>query len=342
MRILDTDWNSLIRDFQALGGIFHNVCLKEGSLGRGVFPVDPSIPVKIFTPKNLLLKRDKLKLKDGRLLVCDAKSIPPPEVNFLEFYYNQISWGYGGDHDSRCFLESFSLLPERTRLLLVEVGFVSSDLTSISVDQNTIFDRFKSERSVIFQEQSVLAPVWEMVNHSSFAPSLRVTSSGVETPPIEPSDREVLFKYSKTNSSIYMWSHYGFACRCIWSYSVPFKARCGHKKIMVECRGLQKQSTSLERGYVVQSSDEIVFDSLVIGCLSKSLPLDVLSSALLPFGVSRNEVKSFMEEIQALNLKLREEILSVLTYENSSANLINAISHDIKLIRDSICYTSES
>ena len=338
MEFSKVKWDGFIRSFRELGGVFQNACLQEGDLGRGIFPVDPSLPTKIFTPKSLLLNRDKIEIqKGGNLAINGRESFPSLELDFLESYYSEISWGCGGSKNAQLFLEKLMLIPDNVRLQLARVGFIPSNLLISKLDDASIFYRFKCERSVLFKKQSVLAPFWEMVNHSSYAPSLRVTPAGVETPPISPSNREILFKYSKTNSAIYMWANYGFACHCLWAYSIPFRKKVGSKQFIIVCEGHQKQSFVNERGFVIKASGEMVFDSLIIGCLSRSLPHNVFSSALISLGVSRDEAIELMEEIQDLNIKTRREILSVikLLAENPAAELIKSVEYDIDLIRNS-------
>ena len=57
------NWNFLIFEFRRLGGIADNVCQKEGKYGRGIFPVDPNLKARIFTPSKLLVKTDDIYLE---------------------------------------------------------------------------------------------------------------------------------------------------------------------------------------------------------------------------------------------------------------------------------------
>ena len=48
-------WDDMLDEFRALGGTADNICLKEGPFGRGLFPRDPSKPIRIHIPENLLV-----------------------------------------------------------------------------------------------------------------------------------------------------------------------------------------------------------------------------------------------------------------------------------------------
>ena len=88
-------------------------------------------------------------------------------------------------------------LEEPIKRQLLSSGFVDDNLLVYREDDDCLLKRFVSERAVNFEGQSVLAPIWEFVNHSSFAAPLRITRYGVGTPPIEPGSEEILFKYSR-------------------------------------------------------------------------------------------------------------------------------------------------
>ena len=69
---------------------------------------------------------------------------------------------------------------------LLDCGFIDNHLINSCFDENSVLKRFIDERVVGFEGNSVLAPVWDLVNHSSFAQPFRVTPYGVETPPLDP------------------------------------------------------------------------------------------------------------------------------------------------------------
>ena len=166
-------------------------------------------------------------------------------------------------------------LEEPIKRQLLTSGFVDATLLTYCEDDDYLLKRFVSERVVSFEGQRVLAPIWEFVNHSSFAPPLRITPYGVETPPIEPSSDEILFKYSENNSPIGMWKKYGFACDCIVAYSIPFNVDVGDQGLAIRCAG---QLGLGLKGKAVFTSDGNILSikSLPVGCLSTSLPRKTL------------------------------------------------------------------
>ena len=64
--MLNGEWDILISKFRKLGGIADNICQKDGSKGRGIFPVKEGIKSKIFTPSNLIIKKDDICLDNEK------------------------------------------------------------------------------------------------------------------------------------------------------------------------------------------------------------------------------------------------------------------------------------
>ena len=192
---MDNDFQSLIEQFVLLGGFAENIRIGKGKLGRGIFPIDSSRRAKIITPTNLLISRNKVGIRHGEIYVKDSSKFSSKEKRFIESNYN-YAWNDGGNSCASEFLEYISIMPESVKNQLLDCGFMSNDMPSGDPVESEVLKRFIDERVVSFEGKSVLASVWDLVNHSSFAPPLRTTPYGVETPPIEPSSDEILFKYS--------------------------------------------------------------------------------------------------------------------------------------------------
>ena len=80
---MDDNWNYLLCEFRRFGGIADNVLQKEGGYGRGIFPENPSLPARIFTPSKLLVKKDDIYLEDNKLRIKKNKEYSQEIRNFL-------------------------------------------------------------------------------------------------------------------------------------------------------------------------------------------------------------------------------------------------------------------
>ena len=334
---MDTGFQYLLERFAALGGIAENVCQRVGEYGRGVFPIDSSRMAKIMTPKNLLVNADNLCLDGDHVVIKDGSGYTAEEIAFLELYWNDYSWGNSGNNDSASFLKFIVSLEEPIKKQLLAGGFVDATLLSYREDNDCLLKRFVSERSVKFEDQSVLAPVWEFVNHSSFAAPLRITPCGVETPPMEPRSEEILFKYSGKNSPMSMWKKYGFACECIVAYSIPFSINIGNQALAIRCAGRLGLDPKEKTSFSVDG-DVLSIKSLPVGCLSNALPRENFKSILSSVGLSADVANRLFPKIREVNLKARRDLIDSLqeSVSGAKAQLYKALIYEIKLIENSL------
>ena len=333
---MNTGFEDLLVRFVALGGIAENIYQREGKHGRGIFPVDASLGAKIMTPKNLFIDASNLCIDENMIAIKDKSRYSADEIVFLENYYNGISWGNNGNSASASFLRFIASLPEPIKKQLIHNGFSDAGLLSFREDNDHLLRRFIQERCVGFGGRSVLAPIWELVNHSSFAPPLRITPHGVEIPPIEPSSNEILHKYSGKNSPMGMWKKYGFACNCIVAYSIPFEINVGGHSLTISCSGRlglgpkDKSSFSL-------IGDTLSVKSLPVGCLSAGLPLANFTSILSSAGLSVDVAKRLFEKVGDVNMKARHDLLGLLHGAGLGAQveLSKALRYEIELVETS-------
>ena len=308
---MNTGFQDLLERFTALGGIAENICQREGEYGRGIFPVDSSRRVKIMAPKNLLVNAANLRLDGNKVLIKDGNSFTTEEVSFLEMYWNDYSWGNNGNSDSSSFLNFIVSLPEPIKKQLVDNGFIDASLLSFREDNDCLLKRFVSERVVSFQGQSVLAPVWEFVNHN-------------------------LFKYSGKNSSMSMWRKYGFACDCIVVYSIPFDINIGNQALAIRCSGQLGLDPKEKTSFSIVGN-VIYIKSLPVGCLSVGLPQENLKSILSSVGLSADVANRLFPKILEANIKARRDLIDSLQEPGSGAKaqLYKALMCEIKLIESS-------
>src|SRR5580692_10196088 len=92
----ESGWEEMLAEFRALGGKADNICLRNGRFGRGLFAVDPSRPVTIRVPDNLLIGIDEVRFENGAFRLAPEADIGARQRAFLEAYEAGFSWGGGG------------------------------------------------------------------------------------------------------------------------------------------------------------------------------------------------------------------------------------------------------
>jgi hypothetical protein len=115
----DGAWNEMLDEFRALGGVAENVRLGHGALGRGLFPIDPTKPIDISIPDNLLVSNAHVVIENNAFQISPASPIGARERAFVEQYERDFSWGTGRMEVER-FLAAMKELPERLRDILTK------------------------------------------------------------------------------------------------------------------------------------------------------------------------------------------------------------------------------
>jgi len=328
-------WFDLLGRFESLGGVAQNVYQREGSNGRGIFPVDPSCCSRILVPRNLLIERKFVEFRDGAFVIDQRSDVPQKEKIFFEDYYNELSWGNNGSRDSLAFLEFIKSLSAEIKDSLRSFKFIDERLLQYRGLSSQVQERFIDERVVQFDSKSVLAPMWELVNHSSFSAPFRITPGGLETPPLDCSGEEVLFKYQGMYSPMAAWRKYGFAPKCILAYSIPFQVKVSEFGIQLSCLGSQLWDLDSSKRVVVCSEGRsVTVSALPIGCISPALVLSNLASVFACFGASQQILRKYYEKICEINLSARFKMLNGL---QADSELVKSLKYEIDLIKNSSC-----
>lgn len=156
-------WDQMLDAFRALGGVADNVHRRQGASGWGLHPIDPSKPVRIRTPPNLLVDVAHVTFDGGRLSVTQQAELGAPEAEFLESYHAEFSWGAGGRDDCAAFVTAMDALPVGVRSLLTNEFLSGTLFDGDAADR--IQRRFLDTRCVRNHASTVLMPVLDLVNH---------------------------------------------------------------------------------------------------------------------------------------------------------------------------------
>jgi hypothetical protein len=158
-------WDDMLAEFRALGGTADNVRLGEGVIGRGIYPIDPALPIKIDVPENLCIPVSELEFGgDGNIQVKAGSSVPPREKAFFEAFERDFSYGDGGYRDCAAYLEAVDALPQDLKTLLAGDFGLGHLFRGEGISR--IRQRFLHSRMITHEKGDVLMPVLELVNHN--------------------------------------------------------------------------------------------------------------------------------------------------------------------------------
>ena len=86
-------WHELIDQFRSFGGIANNVIQRQGPLGLGLFPIDPSKSIELHAPEHLLVPTENLELCGGVVRLSNGKQFPKGYPDWYERFQREYSWG---------------------------------------------------------------------------------------------------------------------------------------------------------------------------------------------------------------------------------------------------------
>ncbi len=327
---MDDNWDFLLSEFRSLGGIADNICQKEGEYGRGIFPVNPSLKARIFTPSKLLVKQDDIYLEDNKLRIKKDKAYNQETKNFFNFYQDNFSWGSGGKERTELFEKGLSLFNSNLKELIKKYALVDLEERHQGNWDNIIKNQFLNARGVKFRNNSVIAPVWELVNHKVRSFNFIINKEGISTPNYPASKCEIRFSYGDT-SPLNRFFSYGFFSEETIVFSIPFSITIKDLGIHISCKGKSLKDDSMK---IERSGNKIILEGLPIADINNSrLPYDYFNE-IIKRTYDTNLAKDLLLRIFELNISIRKKILdeSHLIENEVSNTLTKLMRYEINLI----------
>ena len=203
-------WSRLIDEFRSFGGIADNVIQRQGRLGLGLFPMDPSQPIELHAPGHLLIATDNLELRDNQVQIKNKTYFPEGYADWYQRFQREYSWGAEASRSIIEFESELQKLPDSIQQILNQFLPVPIKQRLPRIDiENEIFKRFILTRQINWNGKNVLMPIIELVNHSPAQNSWGVSDRGIS---IEGQFQdEVLVRYSASDP-MHRFIQYGFAC----------------------------------------------------------------------------------------------------------------------------------
>ena len=334
---MDENWNFLLSEFRKIGGIADNVCQKKGEYGRGIFPVNPRLKARIFTPPKLMIKKDDIYLEDNKLRIKNDKEYDKEIRNFFNFYQDNFSWGSGGKETTESFERGLSLLNSNLKKLIKIYALLDLEKRHQGEWDNVIKKQFLNSRAINFRNSSFIAPVWELVNHNVRSLPFILNKEGISTPTYPALNCEIKHSYSNI-SPLNRFFSYGFFSEESIVFSIPFSIYVEDLSIHISCKGMGLNSDSMK---IERSDNKIILEGLPIADINHPrLPYDYFNEILRKIG-SINIPHDLLIKIFQLNILIRKKILeeSKLVDNEVSKNLTKVISYEISLISQYIIKT---
>ena len=255
------NWEELLAEYRELGGIAENADLRQGSLGRGIFPIDPEKPVRLRTPPNLLVASADTELQADKLVVKQSANVGKRERLFFERYQENFSWGAGTLNDLWQGQLAWRQLPGEVQEKLLEIGPADADRFA-EPTMELCYRRYLATRQFNYRGTPVLMPVMELINHRDQAPKYDSSDGiGVEC----KSADEVGINYGPSDCWG-MTMNYGFLAARRWAHSLIASFTFEDHEITIYRKFSRRESVNgVPLPMVEVNGDKIGFSFLMLG-----------------------------------------------------------------------------
>jgi hypothetical protein len=199
----------MLDEFRALGGTAENVCLREGRFGRGLFPADPSKPIRLNVPESLLIDSRWVEFEGDKFRLSAEASAGARERTFLEKYQQNFSWGVYR-HQTEDLLRLMQESPPELREAMKGSTWLAGPTPE------AIRERFFAARRVVWEGRTVLVPVIELANHGHTTVFKKNGGIGLSG----QFEDEILVRY-RLSDPLQIFNHWGFASPEEFAFSIP-------------------------------------------------------------------------------------------------------------------------
>ena len=309
------DWNSFLDEYRSFGGTADNVIQRKGPFGLGLFPIDPSLPIKLEAPDHLLIPTNNLELKDGGIRLKNDHHYPQGYADWYQRFQREYSWGAEARTSILEFESSLRDLPKDIRHILDQFLQDSIDKRFPGIDRDKeAFRRFVLTRQIGFKDKVILMPLIELVNHSPTAESWIMDDRGISIQ--GDYNKEIVVRYS-VSDPLHRLLHYGFTCSEQLAFSKNIKLE--HNGYSVKIRG--GVNFTPFRPYPVSiKEDQIFIDRPLLGSqISPRRPRELLRECCK--SVNQMDVDELFDKVIAMNRLSIINLLRRLSMQNKNFTL---------------------
>ena len=297
------DWHAFLDEFRAFGGKAENVMQRKGAFGLGLFPIDPSKPIDLLVPDELLVAIDNVELRDGDVVIKDETGFPEGYPDWFRRYQANYSWGAEGRENTLAFEEGLKALPEAVQTLLKRHGLYNADNRFPGNDPDQeLLQRFIQTRCINRKGKRVIMPMIDLLNHAPSANPYDMSGNGIAVGGMY--DGEVLVKYSVTDPIRRLFG-YGFNAPEPMGYSLAFQIVHREKPVVV--RGGSSRAALQPCEVQIKDDRVILIQPLLASASSPKMPRTLFIKACRAIeGVDPNEL---FDQIHQRNTQILVQLL---------------------------------
>jgi len=275
-------WDQLVEEFRALGGVAENVRLGTGPRGRGIFVIDPAKPASLNIPRAITVPIETLGVEDGDIRVQRGR-IDDRVASFYEHYEKYFGWSAGGREEAFALQREWHELPPEIVAFLKTMGVLDHPEARFMPPEERVLVE-GHVRARMFQDSTgaFMIPMIDLVNHSSPVRGY-VMDGGVGVTGTFAD--EVLVRYNNFDA-ITMALHYGFADLSIFAASIGITVDLPGGRRLTIARDLSVSETRNGIGFpVVTLNDNVIrFSYLMLGIIGvEDVPRAVFRSLMAPY-----------------------------------------------------------
>ncbi len=201
------EFTEILHQYRQLGGTARNIELRSGYFGRGLFPINPDLPIEIVVPNHLLISPKLLHLDESKNLRIEQKlGLDPQFISFYESYQRYFGWGNGGLEEQESYYSQLKSLSKKLKQFLLLFGWLGSDF-----EDKTVWEYLQAYfvcRQIGIENESKLMPFLELINHSPSGKQF-IVDDGVHVQGVFHG--EVLTCYRKNLDAFHFFRNYHFA-----------------------------------------------------------------------------------------------------------------------------------
>lgn len=308
-------FTEILEQFRALGGTANNIELRYGIFGKGLFPIDPKLPIKIVAPNNILISPNCIKLNNKNQIRLKFRSkfkLDSKLINFFEQYQEFFGWGDGGLSEVQGRHLELKALPEKIKQLLLSLGWTKYDF--YEKDPKEYLKDYFISRQIGIKGESKIMPIFDLINHSPKGNSY-IVDSGVMFEGIFKD--ELLANYHRNLDAFHFYRNYGVPSESSTILSCDVKIEIPDIAIIKISR--LDNAISSENGFTKprasKNGAEIHISFLEISNKTGSeLPRKDFIEQMQKFNIPQAELIKIFDGLIDHNIKMRKDLIAQSKY----------------------------